>query len=503
MPGRDVKVAFLGDVDSLKRAIDSAERSVKGLDDTVGRSSKSMGNAFKGIGLAAAGAFGALGVAGFAKDAFDAMADTETQTKRVEKVFGGAAKAVTNYAKTTAKNLGLSNREALRAAGGFGSLFKQLGLGEDQAAAMSQQLLQAGGDIAAFAGGDVAEVLETMSAAFRGEYDSLQKFLPTISDAAIKQQALAMTGKANADSLTDQEKAMAAFALMTASTNPAVGAAAANMGTAAGQAKSMAANLDDTKAKLGEAFGPFMSETVLPALNSFSDWFKNWWTDNGPKFKEGVDEVKKKFGEMKDSAKSASDDLYNGFAVVTAKWNEFTGQGSSNVNDTKAGMSDLSVNFELMKQDWSNGLTEMSNGWKDFSANMWNWTSDAWNALQTNLGNFGTWITDHVTGHINDLVSAFRTLVDLFDRVAPGTGSIIETVGKTLHLPGFDQGGVVPGPIGAPTMILAHGGETVLPTHKNPGMVSRTSNINVEGLSADQAMQLILARERSQMAGAA
>jgi hypothetical protein len=48
MPGRDVKVAFLGDVDSLKRAIDSAERSVKGLDDTVGRSSKSMGNAFKG-----------------------------------------------------------------------------------------------------------------------------------------------------------------------------------------------------------------------------------------------------------------------------------------------------------------------------------------------------------------------------------------------------------------------------------------------------------------------
>jgi hypothetical protein len=499
MPGRDVKVAFLGDVDSLKRAIDSAERSVKGLDDTVGRSSKSMGNAFKGIGLAAAGAFGALGVAGFAKDAFDAMADTETQTKRVEKVFGGAAKAVTNYAKTTAKNLGLSNREALRAAGGFGSLFKQLGLGEDQAAAMSQQLLQAGGDIAAFAGGDVAEVLETMSAAFRGEYDSLQKFLPTISDAAIKQQALAMTGKANADSLTDQEKAMAAFALMTASTNPAVGAAAANMGTAAGQAKSMAANLDDTKAKLGEAFGPFMSETVLPALNSFSDWFKNWWTDNGPKFKEGVDEVKKKFTEMKDSAKSASDDLYNGFAVVTAKWNEFTGQGSTNVNDTKAGMSDLSVNFNLMKEDWSKGLDVLGEKWGFFRDDLQSGGKVVWDTLDEWWDNLVGWFD---TAR-NKLGEFFDLLEKAIDKVS-GLGGLRDVLGVFgIDLPEFDSGGVVPGAIGAPRMILAHGGETVLPTHKNPGMVSRTSNINVEGLSADQAMQLIVARERSQMAGAA
>lgn len=33
---------------------------------------------------------------------------------------------------------------------------------------------------------------------------------------------------------------------------------------------------------------------------------------------------------------------------------------------------------------------------------------------------------------------------------------------------GFDTGGVVPGPRGAPRVILAHGGETVLPTHKGP-----------------------------------
>jgi hypothetical protein len=40
---------------------------------------------------------------------------------------------------------------------------------------------------------------------------------------------------------------------------------------------------------------------------------------------------------------------------------------------------------------------------------------------------------------------------------------------RQWSLPGFDTGGIVPGPLGAPVPILAHGGETVLPTHKNLG----------------------------------
>jgi len=37
---------------------------------------------------------------------------------------------------------------------------------------------------------------------------------------------------------------------------------------------------------------------------------------------------------------------------------------------------------------------------------------------------------------------------------------------KKAGVPSMDTGGIVPGPIGAPRLILAHGGETVLPTHK-------------------------------------
>lgn len=44
-----------------------------------------------------------------------------------------------------------------------------------------------------------------------------------------------------------------------------------------------------------------------------------------------------------------------------------------------------------------------------------------------------------------------------------GGGGNINSVWDEI---GFDSGGIVPGPIGSRQMILAHGGETVLPTHK-------------------------------------
>jgi hypothetical protein len=37
----------------------------------------------------------------------------------------------------------------------------------------------------------------------------------------------------------------------------------------------------------------------------------------------------------------------------------------------------------------------------------------------------------------------------------------------------FDTGGIIPGSIGEPKMILAHAGETILPTHKDPKLLNR------------------------------
>jgi TP901 family phage tail tape measure protein len=46
--------------------------------------------------------------------------------------------------------------------------------------------------------------------------------------------------------------------------------------------------------------------------------------------------------------------------------------------------------------------------------------------------------------------------------------------------PEFDKGGIVPGPIGSPQLVLAHGGETILPTHKGGGFGAAGGVLTVE-----------------------
>lgn len=50
-------------------------------------------------------------------------------------------------------------------------------------------------------------------------------------------------------------------------------------------------------------------------------------------------------------------------------------------------------------------------------------------------------------------------------------------------IPKFDAGGVVPGRRGAPQLVMAHGGETILPTHRNgAGPGGGTVNVTVNGV---------------------
>lgn len=59
---------------------------------------------------------------------------------------------------------------------------------------------------------------------------------------------------------------------------------------------------------------------------------------------------------------------------------------------------------------------------------------------------------------------------------------------------GFDDGGIIPGRTGAPRLVLAHGGETVLPTHKDPnagvgGSDTYNISVSVAGGSGDMERQ--------------
>lgn len=80
--------------------------------------------------------------------------------------------------------------------------------------------------------------------------------------------------------------------------------------------------------------------------------------------------------------------------------------------------------------------------------------------MKTALANVAEWIKTKL-GEIRD--AADRALGPI-DEIIGGAARI--GGGILGSIPGFDSGGVVPGPIGAPRLVLAHGGETFIPTHK-------------------------------------
>jgi len=55
---------------------------------------------------------------------------------------------------------------------------------------------------------------------------------------------------------------------------------------------------------------------------------------------------------------------------------------------------------------------------------------------------------------------------------------------------------VVPGPVGSPQLIMAHGGETVIPTHKG-GQFGNTVNITINATNAGEAQRGVMSALRA------
>ena len=74
--------------------------------------------------------------------------------------------------------------------------------------------------------------------------------------------------------------------------------------------------------------------------------------------------------------------------------------------------------------------------------------------------------------------------------------------GGLLKMFGFANGGVVPGPRGAPRLALVHGGETILPTHKGGGgaggvSIHNTINAGAGANRADIEMAIRASEKRT------
>lgn len=225
--------------------------------------------ALEGLRIAGTAQFVALTAAAtvFAKKSVDNASDLEETLSMSTVVFGDNADAIVAWSESAARSAGLSKQSALDAAATFGDMFMQIGFTADAATDMSTATVQMAADLGSFRNLDTEDVIQRISAAMRGEYDSLQLLIPNINAARVQQEALAATGKTSAAQLTAQEKAAATLAIIHADGARAAGDFARTSDGLANSQKILNATAQNLSAEFGQKLLPAALKLVSTAVD--------------------------------------------------------------------------------------------------------------------------------------------------------------------------------------------------------------------------------------------
>ncbi|HBA86024.1 MAG TPA: hypothetical protein DCZ95_18215 [Verrucomicrobia bacterium] len=271
-------VSIRARLDQLEKDLAAAKSTtIKRANETSNVVSKAFGkitDSYKNmlIGMAAGFTLSAT-VRGF-NVVTKAASDMKETISKVNTLFGGTEGALLeDWASGAAASMGLAKQAALDATGDIGDMFLKLGANSPKAAQVSKSLVELSADIASFknVAGGASSVLDSMQSAFRGEYDALQKYIPTIKAASVEQRALADTGKKTAKELTDLDKAMAAYRIIVEDAGAATGDFQRTSGGLANQQRILEGHFKNIQASLGEGIIPGYADT----LKITNDWIES------------------------------------------------------------------------------------------------------------------------------------------------------------------------------------------------------------------------------------
>lgn len=483
--------------DEASKTLDGVGKSAQGMGkelDSAGTSAEKSGGmlsklgpmAAVGIGAAVVGiGAGVVAVKGFIGAASD-MAETQSKSNTI---FGESAGVINQWAAGSARDFGLSKQAALDNAASFGNMFTQLGIGVPVAADMSQQMVELAADFASFHNADITEVLAAQQAAFRGEYDAVQRFVPTINAANVEQKALAMTGKTLTSELTAQEKALATQALMMEGAGAAAGDFDRTSTGLANSTRTMSAMWADAQVKLGEVLLPAMTAVALFIVGTLIPGIESLITRARPVFEAVAEVVREQFAKFQEyyetSVKPALDNVIAGVEAVVAFIREHWPQIEQIVRpvleqvqlavqtavDVIMGILDILI--KLLAGDFS-GAWQAA---QDLVATVWGYITgsvqngvdvitgilgvlrdvglallgELWSGIQAGFDVLAGVLAGIVSGIVDNIVGAFRgmvsTVVGLVNGLVNGVNGVINAINNALEFSVSIPGVNMPGPI--------------------------------------------------------
>lgn len=275
---KELKIRITGDSSGLRNATDDGVGILQSFSSKVSALSVAAGN------LLADGirqGFGAI--SGFAKSSVSAASDLQETISKVGVLFGQAAPQIEAFAAGAAGAFGQSKQQAMDAAATFATFGKSAGLGGDDLAKFSTDLVGLSSDMASFGNTTPQDAIDAIGAALRGEAEPIRRYGVLLDDATLRQKALALgIAKSTKDALTPQQKVLAAQAVIFDQTAAAQGDFARTSDGLANKQRILAAQVANLKTTIGQAFLPVvlaattaLSTKLLPVLEKFAPLVAN------------------------------------------------------------------------------------------------------------------------------------------------------------------------------------------------------------------------------------
>ncbi|HFG8774514.1 hypothetical protein ACL1FY_10175 [Corynebacterium striatum] len=241
------------------RIISDAKKAVAGFKEATGGLDK-LESGLKKVQPAATVAAGAVIALG--KQAVDSASALEQSTGAVESVFKAQATAIKDLAADAAGAVGLSANQYQEFASVIGSQLKNLGTAQEDLVPTTDKLITMGADLASMFGGTTADAVESLSAAFRGEYDPVDKYGISIKKSDINARLAAKGLSGLEGEALRQAEAQELLAMLTEQSADAMGNFQRETDTAAGSAQIAAANWENAKAALGQSLLPVVTQVA-------------------------------------------------------------------------------------------------------------------------------------------------------------------------------------------------------------------------------------------------
>lgn len=269
-------------------ASDQASAQIKGIHGLIdGLKTSAKSSILTGIGLGSGvAAFNALSSAahsavGYIGDSIDAASALAESQSKVSVVFGDSADEIEAWAEGSARGFGQSKQAALEAVGTYGNLFQAFGIGREQASGMSKNLVQLAADLASFNNTSVDDALVALRSGLSGETEPLKRFGIALNDARMRSVLAAQGVTDLGATLTAQQKATAAYAIIMQDSALAQGDFGRTSDGLANQQRILAAEMANVSAEVGEALLPlmkelvgFLNDSVVPALHGLVETAK-------------------------------------------------------------------------------------------------------------------------------------------------------------------------------------------------------------------------------------